>query len=56
MPIRLIQRWIDKYTKHHVAALTELKTGLGAEGPGMTARTESGPTTQICRIYIPMAR
>jgi DNA-binding transcriptional ArsR family regulator len=29
VPIRLIHdRWIDKYTEHHVAALSDLKTQL----------------------------
>ncbi|WP_312718691.1 helix-turn-helix domain-containing protein [Mobilicoccus sp.] len=29
VPIRLIHdRWIDKYTRHHVTALTELKRAL----------------------------
>jgi hypothetical protein len=29
VPIRLIHdRWIDKYTEHHVSALADLKTTL----------------------------
>jgi hypothetical protein len=56
VPIRLIQRWIDKYTKHQVRRSTDLKADLEAEGPGMTTRAESGPTTQIYRVYILMAR
>jgi DNA-binding transcriptional ArsR family regulator len=32
VPIRLIHdRWIDKYTEHHVTALTELKRKLEGE-------------------------
>lgn len=32
VPIRLIHdRWIDKYTEHHVSALANLKTNLEAQ-------------------------
>ncbi|MET0425724.1 MAG: metalloregulator ArsR/SmtB family transcription factor [Actinoplanes sp.] len=34
VPIRLIHdRWIDKYTEHHVAALVDLKNSLEKEEP-----------------------
>ena len=42
VPIRLIHdRWIDKYTEHHVSALVDLKTRTGEDG--MTSTTDTTP-------------
>ncbi|MFD1319919.1 ArsR/SmtB family transcription factor [Micromonospora sonneratiae] len=44
VPIRLIHdRWIDKYTEHHVTALTNLKTELETGHDEHDAERTDGP-------------
>jgi uncharacterized protein YndB with AHSA1/START domain/DNA-binding transcriptional ArsR family regulator len=51
VPIRVVHdRWIDKYTERHVAALVDLKNEL--EQGTMTPDVDAVPSTQLYQVYI----
>ncbi|HEX3803395.1 MAG TPA: metalloregulator ArsR/SmtB family transcription factor [Solirubrobacteraceae bacterium] len=51
VPIRLIDdRWIDKYTEHRAAAVSNLKAPTG--GHSLTATAPAAQTSQVYQVFI----